>query len=103
MSSICHTIKIEKINLFGISSFISWAKTFKNREFRQKIENFHHHFKFFMMFILRNNNYYLSCHSIEIKILNFWGFRHLFRGLTPSKIENFEQKLKTSTTTPNFS
>ena len=48
MSSICHTIKIKNINFFGISSLFSWVDTFKNREFRQKIENFHHHSKIFI-------------------------------------------------------
>src|ERR1044072_5485242 len=60
MTSLCQTIKIENFNFFGISSLISWANTFKTREFRQKFENFNHHSKFFTMFILRNNNYYLS-------------------------------------------
>ena len=42
-----HTIKIENFNFFGISSLISWANNFKNREFGPKMEYFHHHSKIF--------------------------------------------------------
>ena len=40
---------------------------------------------------------------LKSKISFFFGFCHLFRGLTPLKIENFDQKVKTSTTTQIFS
>src|ERR1044072_8204421 len=38
----------------------------------------------------------------NLKIPIFIGFRHLFRGLTPLKIKNFDQKLKISTNTNIF-
>ena len=53
-------IPLKSIFFFGISSLFMSANTFKNREFRPKIENFHHHLKIFMMLIMRNNIYYLS-------------------------------------------
>src|ERR1044072_463072 len=95
ISTIHHTIKIEIFIFFGISSLISWANTFKIREFRPKIENIHHHFhvvyhekqQFSPLFIIPLNS----------KILIFLGFRHLFCGLTPLQFENLIQKLKTST------
>src|ERR1044072_9510244 len=38
----------------------------------------------------------------KIKILCFFGFRHSLHGLTPSKLKNFDQKLKISKNTQNF-
>src|ERR1044072_9444061 len=100
ITSLHHSFKIENINFFWILSFISWANTFKIREFRPKSENFHHHSNFFMNFILRKK-YLLPLFTIALKskISFFLRFHHLFRGLTPLKIENFDQKLNTSTTT----
>src|ERR1044072_3434665 len=40
---------------------------------------------------------------LNSKILNFFGFRHSFRGLTPLKLKNFDQKLKISIITPKLS
>src|ERR1044072_5300015 len=40
---------------------------------------------------------------LNSKILNFFGFRHSFRGLTPLKLKNFDQKLKISIITLKFS
>src|ERR1044072_210252 len=98
------TIKMENFNFFGISSLISWANTFKIREFRWKIENFHHHSTFFMMFILRKKlTLPLFIIPLKYEIFVFLGFRHLSRGLTPLKLDNFDKKLKTFTTTQIFS
>src|ERR1044072_3087910 len=41
--------------------------------------------------------------SLNSKILFFFGFRHSFRGLTPLKLKNFDQKLKISIITLKFS
>src|ERR1044072_6568238 len=98
MTSIYHTIKIKKIIFFGISTPISWTNTFKIREFRPNIENFHHHSNFFLMFLLRNKMMTSLHHSIEIENFIFClEFLYLLRGLTPLKFENFDKKLKTST------
>src|ERR1044072_882298 len=40
---------------------------------------------------------------LNSEILNFFGFRHSFRGLTPLKPKNFDQKLKISIITLKFS
>src|ERR1044072_1698815 len=40
---------------------------------------------------------------LNSKILLFFGFRHSFRGLTPLKLKNFDQKLKISIITLKFS
>src|ERR1044072_9289249 len=98
------TIKMENFNFFRISSLISWANTFKIQEFRWIIENFHHHSTFFMMYILRKKlTLPLFIIPLKYEIFIFLGFRHLSRGLTPLKFKNFDQKLKTSTTSQVFS
>ena len=82
----------QKIIFFGISSLISWPNTFKIREFGPKIESstttkiFHEDYtekqQLLTIFII----------PLNLKILFFLGFHHLFRGLTPLKFENFDQK-----------
>ena len=46
----------------------------------------------------------MSLHNtMKIKDFNFFfGFRHSFRGPTPLKLKNFDQKLKISSNTQNF-
>src|ERR1044072_6527752 len=102
-TSLYQTIKIKKINFIGISSLISWANTFENREFRPKIENFHHHSDILMMFRIRNNNHYLLHQTIKIENNNFFGISSLISSANTLKFENFDQKLKLSTTTQIFS
>src|ERR1044072_2678635 len=42
-------------------------------------------------------------HTMKIKVFNFFlGFRHSFRGLTPLKFNNFDQKFKISNNNQNF-
>src|ERR1044072_1919647 len=99
-----HTIKIESLHFFGISTLISWANTFKIREFQPKIENFHHRSIFVMKFILKKNNYDLySSYQLNQRIYLFLDFPQLFNGLTLLKFENFDKILKTSTTAQIFS
>src|ERR1044072_7647389 len=103
-TSLYQTIKIKKINFIGISSLISWANTFEIREFRPKMENFHQHLNFFHDVYTEKKIMISSIHhTIKIENFNFFlGFHHLFRGPTPLKFENFDQKLKTSTITQIF-
>src|ERR1044072_2631148 len=58
-TSLHHIVELETFIFFWISSLISWSNTFKTKEFRPKIENFHHHLNICTMFILRCFNYYL--------------------------------------------
>src|ERR1044072_4843331 len=105
IKSLHHTINIENFIFFGILSLISSANTFKIQKFRPKIENFHHLSTFFMMSVYTEKMFLLHLFITPLisQILIFLGFRHLFRGLTPLKFENFDKKLKTSTTTQIFS
>src|ERR1044072_9909110 len=89
-----HTIKIENFTFFGISSLISWANTFKNREFRPKIENFHHHSKFFMMLILRNNTYTSLFQTIKIENFHFFGISSLILWANTFKNREFRPKIE---------
>ena len=75
-----------------ISSLISWANTFKNKEFRPKIEKFNQHQKF-AQFTSWESLLKTSFHH-TMKLENMIFFRHSFRGLSPLKIENFDEKWK---------
>src|ERR1044072_2691766 len=60
INSLHYTVKIKYFNFFWIISLILWANIFKTQEFRQNVENFHHHSNSFMLFIMRNYYYNLS-------------------------------------------
>src|ERR1044072_3870842 len=95
ITSLNQTIKIENFNFFGISSLISWVNTFKIREFRPKIENFHHHSNFFKMFILRKKIMITSFHhTIKIKNINFVGISSLILWADTFKIQEFRPKFE---------
>src|ERR1044072_6199752 len=55
VSLLC-TLKLDNFNIFWILSLISWTNTFKNQEFRQIIENFHHVLKICKLFIIIKYN-----------------------------------------------
>src|ERR1044072_4623722 len=97
-------IKFEISIFYGISPLFSWANTFQTQEFRPKIEYFHQHSKFCTSFILIKYIYFLtSSYHENLKSQFYLGFRHFFRGLTPLKLKNFDQKLNIFNKTQNFS
>src|ERR1044072_6444462 len=101
-TSLHYDIKIKDFKFFWISSLFPLANTFKTQEFQPKIENFQKHQFFsttFIVIILINIPF---LHAKKIKIFKFFGFRHSFRGLTPLKLMNFDQKLKISKNTNFF-
>src|ERR1044072_5787072 len=88
---------------YGISPLFSWANTFKTQEFRPKIDYFQQHSKFCTSFILIKYIYFFTSSDHEILRSQFFlEFRHFFRGLTPLKLKNFDQKLNISNKTQNF-
>src|ERR1044072_9258178 len=95
ITSLHHYFKIENINLFGISSLISWANTFKIQEFRPKIENFHHHSNFFMKFI-RRRKYLLPLFIITLKskISFFFWISSLISWVNTFKNREFRPKIE---------
>src|ERR1044072_7490 len=96
-------MKIWDLNFFGISPLFSWANTFKTKEFRPKIECFQQHSNFLTSFILIKYIYFFtSSYHENFRSQIFLGFHHFFRGLTPLKLKNFDQKLNISNNTQNF-
>src|ERR1044072_2612585 len=86
-----------------MSPLFSWAITFKTQEFRPKIEYFQQPSKFCTSFILIKYIYFITSSDHEnLSSQFFLGFRHFFRGLTPLKLKNFDQKLNISNNTQNF-
>src|ERR1044072_3623052 len=78
-----------KFKFFSTSSLISWANTFETQEFQPKIEIFHKHSKICPMSIMRSLH-----HTMKLENSIFLRLHHSFHGLTPLKLQNFDQKLK---------
>jgi hypothetical protein len=94
-TSLYQTIKIKIINFIGISSLISWANTFENREFRPKIENFHQHIIFFHDVYTEKKIMISSIHhTIKIENFNFFGISSLISWANTFKIREFRPKIK---------
>src|ERR1044072_5676401 len=86
-----------------MSPLFSWANTFKTQEFRPQSKYFHQYPKFCTSFILiKFNQYFPSSYHENLRSQIFLGFRHIFRGLTPLKLKNFDQKLNISNNSQNF-
>src|ERR1044072_7763311 len=89
--------------VLGFSPLFSWVNTFKTQEFGPKSKYFHQHPKFCTSFILIKYIYFFaSSYHENLRSQFFLGFRHFFRGLTPLKLKNFDQKLNISNKTQNF-
>src|ERR1044072_153434 len=88
---------------FFISPLFLWANTSKTQEFRPKIEYFQQHSKFWTSLILKKFiKYFPSSYHENLRSQFFLGFHHFFRGLTPLKLKNFNQKVNISINTQNF-
>ena len=90
------------MNFCWISSLFSWANTFQNQEFRPKLK-ISNNTKYFAQHLSWQCLINMSLHhATKNKDFNFFGFRHSFRGPTPLKLKNFDQKWKIRNNTQNF-
>src|ERR1044072_8526860 len=94
-TSLHPTLKLKNFIYFGILSIISWANTFKNQEFRQKIENFQQHLKICTLFIIRKKNNTSLHHTLKIENFSIFWILSLISWANTFKTKEFRQKIET--------
>src|ERR1044072_8343204 len=102
--SLHHPMKISYFKFFLISSlFFRGLTPLKLKNFDQKLKISNNTQNFTQIYSLESLINTSLHHSMKITYFNFFWISSLFfRGLTPLKLKNFDQKLKISNNTQNF-